>query len=173
MSSSIVGMLFLGILALLLSISFLDAAFNSASILVADDYNFLLFCVAGVLAIIGVFSLKAGDVTEGILFLLVGLSAVIAFGSVWFGFGALPYFDWMVVFVLFIIMLILFVGRDLTFGFGVTMFFIGFAFATTFGDGDIVAMVSGFSFLIAGVILLYVAITDWIFVETGVDLPLV
>ena len=171
-SSSIVGMIFLGALALLFSISFLDAAFNTASIIIANDFGFLLFCVAGILALIGVFALRAGDVTEGILFFLVGLSVVILHGSELLGYGSVAYFDWIVIFVLFISMLILFVGRDITFGIGVMFFFIGFAFATAFAPGDLVSLVSGFSFLFAGVVLLYVAITDWLFVETGIDLPL-
>jgi len=171
-SSSIVGMIILGALALLFSIGFLDDAFNTASIINATDFNFLLFCVAGVLALIGVFALRAGDVTEGILFFMVGLSVVILHGSELLGYGPISYFDWVVVFILFIIMLILFVGRDITFGIGVMFFFIGFAFATAFAAGNLVSLVSGFSFLFAGVVLLYVAITDWLFVETGIDLPL-
>jgi len=172
-ASSIVGMIFLGALALLSSIFYLDAAFNSASVIVANDFNFMLFCVAGILALIGVFSLKAGDVTEGILFLMVGLSVVIVYGSELLGYGSLTYFDWVVVFILFIIMLILFAGRDITFGLGVMMFFFAFAFVTAFDASDLVSMVAGFAFLAAGIILLYVAITDWIYVETGADLPLI
>jgi len=170
--SSIVGMLLLGVLAILLSISHLDAAWNSVSVIVTSDYGFLLFCVAAALAIAGIFALKAGDLTEGILFALVGLFFVITYGSDILGYGTLPYLGWIIVFVLFMVMLILFVGRDLTFGLGVLFFFIGFVFALAFDDGDIGPIIAGASFLIAGLILLYVAISDWIFVETGVDLPL-
>jgi len=171
MSSSIVGMLFLSILALLLSISFLDAAFNTVSAIVAADFEFLVFFIAGILLIIGIVSLKAGDVTEGILFSVVGLSVVLAFVTEWFGYGTLPYFDWIVLFLLFIVLVILFVGRDITFGIGVLLFFIGFAFALIFG-GDLALVIAGVMYLLAGIVLLYVAITDWIFVETGADLPL-
>jgi hypothetical protein len=165
-------MLFLGALALLFSIGYLDAAFNSATVLTDTDFEFLLFCVAGILALVGVFSLKVGDVTEGILFLLVGLSVVIVFGSELLGYGSLHYFDWIVVFLLFIIALILFAGRDITFGLGVLLFFIAYAFVAAFEFGDLVAMVAGITFLASGIIMLYVAITDWIYVETGADLPL-
>ena len=164
-------MLFLSVLALLFSVSFLDAAFNSVSTIVATDFGFLLFLVAGILTIIGVFALKAGDVTEGILFFVAGLSVVLVFVTEWFGYGALPYFDWIVLFLLFIVMIILFAGRDITFGLGVMFFFIGFAFALIF-TGDIATIIAGVMYLLAGIVLLYVAITDWIFVETGTDLPL-
>jgi hypothetical protein len=171
-SASIIGMIFLSALALLFSIGYLDAAFNSATATTDTDFEFLLFCVAGILALIGVFALKVGDVTEGILFLMVGLSVVITFGSELLGYGSLNYFNWIVVFLLFIIAMILFAGRDITFGIGVVLFFIAFAFVAAFEFGDLVAMVAGIAFLAAGIVLLYVAITDWIYVETGTDLPL-
>jgi len=171
-SASIVGMIFLGALALLLSIGYLDAAFNTATIINALDFEFLVLCIAGILALTGVFSLKVGDVTEGILFLVVGLSFVIQFASVLLGYGSVTYFDWIVVFLLFIIALILFAGRDITFGIGVLFYFIAFVFLAAFEFGDLVAMVAGGSFLIGGILMLYVAITDWIYVETGADLPL-
>jgi hypothetical protein len=171
MSSSIVGMLFLSILALLLSISFLDAAFNTVSAINAADFEFLVFCMALILAVIGIFALKAGDVTEGILFFMVGLSVVLAYATEFFGFATLSYFDWILLFVLFIVLIVLFAGRDITFGIGVALFFIGLVFALIF-SGDIATIISGVMYLLAGIVLLYVAITDWIFVETGADLPL-
>jgi hypothetical protein len=164
-------MVFLGILALLFSIKFLDAAFNAVPVIDAVDFEFLLFMVAGILVVVGIFSLKAGDVTEGLLFMVVGWSAVIAFVTGFYGYGALSYFDWMVAFVIFIAMMILFVGRDLTLGIGVLFFLIGFVFALAF-EGELAATVAGVTFLIAGIVVLYVAVTDWIYVETGADLPL-
>ncbi|MCL2143646.1 MAG: hypothetical protein FWH44_05270 [Methanomassiliicoccaceae archaeon] len=158
-------------MAILFSVGYLDEAWNIASVIVTSDYDFLMFCTAAILTFIGLLSLKAGDMTEGILFIFVGLSTVLAFGTVQFGFGTLPYYDWILALILLIVMLLLFVGRDLTFGIAVFFFFVGFMFALVF-SGDIVPIISGVSFLLAGLIFLYVAISDWIFVETGIDLPI-
>ena len=169
--SSILGMFFLGILAILFSINYLDAAWNIASVIVASDYEFLLLCTAAILALIGILSLKAGDVTEGILFFFVGFAVVLPSVCDYFGYGALPYYDWILALILFVVILLLFIGRDLTYGIAVLLYFIGFIFALVF-TGDIVPIISGVTFLLAGLILLYVAISDWIFVDTGIDLPI-
>ena len=169
--SSIMGMLFLGILAIIYSIGLFNAAWNVTTI-IASDFGFLLFCVAGVLTICGILALKAGDLTEGILFFIVGVAALILNGGLVFGFGAAGYFDWIGVILVLIIAILLIIGRDLTFGISVLLFCGGWLFVTAFGGSDLTCNIAGGFYLLAGIILVYVAISDWIFVETGVDLPI-
>ena len=169
--SSIMGMLFLGILAIIYSIGLFNDAWNVTTI-VASDLGFVLFCVAAVLTICGILALKAGDLTEGILFFIVGLAAMILNGGAVFGFGAVGYFDWIGIILVLIIAILLISGRDLTFGISVLLFCIGWLFVTVFEASDLLFGISGAFYLIAGIILVYVAISDWIFVETGVDLPI-
>jgi len=169
--SSIVGMLFMGVLAILYSIGFLNDALD-VTVIIGTDMGFTLFCAAGVLAFCGVLSLKAGDLTEGILFSLVGLSALILNGGMILGFGPAGYFDWIALIVILIVAIILITGRDITFGISVLLFCGAWAFATVFGAQDFTNYVSGIFYLIAGILLVYVAVSDWIFVETGTDLPI-
>jgi len=169
--SSIVGMLFLGTLAILYSILYMNNVWEVPKI-VAADYSFLLFCVAAILTFIGIIAFKAGDMTEGMLFFLGGLSAVVANGAVLFGFGTVAYLDMVITVMLFVVALILFAGRDITFGISVIAIAVGFAFATCLSGYDAGLIAACIAYLIGGILLLYVAISDWLFVETGVDLPI-
>ena len=168
--SSIVGMLFLGILAILYSINYMDVAWSVTTI--DAGFDFLLVCVAAVLTFAGYLAFKAGDMTEGMLFFIVGFSALILHGGDILGYGIPSYMGIIVAIVLFVAMAALFAGRDTTFGIAVLLFIIGLLFVVFFGSTDIGAPVAAITFLISGIVLLYVAISDWLFVETGADLPI-
>jgi len=164
-------MLLVGVLALLLAISYLNDAWDFTAIVV-EDFNIVLFVVAAILGATGIFSLKAGDLTEGILFASIGLLFLVSSASVVLGFGTFAYFGWIIVIVLFAAFAILLASRNVTFGLAAIIFTIGFMFALAFGDSEMVGLVSGIAYLIAGVLFLYVGISDWIYVETGEDLPI-
>jgi hypothetical protein len=164
-------MIFLGILALLYSMAYMNDVWGFPSV-VAADMSFLLFCIGGILAFIGVIAFKAGDVTEGILFAFAGISALIANGALIFGFASVAYLDWIVLIIILMVAVILFLGGDTTFGLAVLLIALGSLFAAAFGSTDLGPIAACIAYLAAGVMLLYVAISDWLFVETGVDLPI-
>jgi hypothetical protein len=163
-------MFFLGLLALLLAITYINDAWNLTTI-VAHDLTILVLIVAVILGIAGLFSLKAGDLTEGILFSFVGLIFFVSSVAQLHGFGTISYLDWIFVLVMIIAALILLAGRDITFGLAVILFAVGFLFELAF-SGSLVNVISGLAYLFAGLLLVYVAISDWIYVETGKDLPI-
>jgi|GEM_PF-2053181 len=167
--SSIVGMLFLGILAILYSINYMDVAWGLAPI--DAGFVFLLLCVAGVLTFVGILAFKAGDVTEGMLFFIVGFAALVLHGGNMLGYGVPGYMGLIVAVILLIVVAALFAGRDRTFGVAVFAFLVGLLFVVVFESTSLGAPVAAIAFLISGAILLYVAISDWLFVETGADLP--
>jgi hypothetical protein len=163
-------MLFLGILAILYSINYMDVAWGVTTI--DAGFNFLLLCVAGVLAFVGILAFKAGDMTEGMLFFIVGFAALALHGGDILGYGIPSYAGLIVAIILLVVIGALFAGRDITFGIAVLLFLIGLLFVIFFAGTDIGAPVAAIAFLISGIILLYVAISDWLFVETGADLPI-
>jgi len=163
-------MLFFGLLALLLAITYLNDAYDFTTI-VANDLTILMLIVVAVLGIAGLFSLKAGDLTEGLMFSLVGLVFFVSLAAELHGFGTISYMSWILVLVLVIAFAILLAGRDTTFGIAVILFTLGFVFELAF-SGNLVNIISGLAYLFAGILLLYIAISDWIYVETGEDLPI-
>ena len=175
--SSVVGMLFLGILAILYAIFRLDIVWNLTGVVYGPSYDFMILCVSGILALSGIIALKAGDLTEGLLFALVGFFAFIAAAdTLFFGYGGVFWImDWLLFLLLMVIVMLLFSSKDRTFAFAVALFAIGTLVLIAFGgtSGDFAPMVAGIMFLLAGLIFLYVAISDWLFVETGADLPIV
>ncbi|MDR2865988.1 MAG: hypothetical protein LBV13_01070 [Methanomassiliicoccaceae archaeon] len=169
--SSVVGMLFVGILAILYSIVYLSDALDFTIIYSNFDYMFL--CVGGVLTLIGIVALKAGDLTEGIIFTIIGLAAfVMSYGALFLGLGIDPILGWLVALVLLLAGFILIAGRDITFGIAVLLLDLGLVVSVAFAGTDVVGMVSGLAFLFGGIVFLYIAISDWLFVETGADLPI-
>jgi hypothetical protein len=168
--SSIVGMLFLGILAILYSINYMDVAWSVTTI--DANFVFLLLGAAAVLTFAGIFSLKAGDVTEGILFLFVGVSALMLHGGYFLGYGLPAIGGWILALILFVVVIILLKSRDITFGIAVFIFLVGLLFVAAFESTTVGPMVACIAFLLAGAILLYVAISDWLYVETDADLPI-
>jgi len=164
------GMLFMGILGIMLSVLMINTVWE---LTVFDPFGFafLVSCVAGVLAFAGVISLKAGDMTEGILFTLTGFTMLVGFGGILYGFLVVTYIEWILAAFLLVIALVLLIGRDTTFGIAVSLFFTGLMFSFIYGS-DIVATISGIAFLASGIVLMYVAISDWLFVEEGIDLPI-
>ena len=168
--SSIVGMIFLGSLAILYSIFYMNDAWDLGLIL-GDDLSFILVAVALILSAAGVLSLRAGDLTEGLLFGLVGFTVLLEQLSSFWGFDSLFYMHWIVAIVLLVVILILFIGGDTTFGIATLLFVVGLAFFLIF-DTALVPTVCGITFLISGILFLYIAISDWLFVETGIDLPI-
>jgi hypothetical protein len=168
--SSIVGMLFLGILAILYSLNYMDVAWNLVTI--DPGFEFLMLCVAAVLTFAGIFSLKAGDVTEGLLFFIVGVSALMLHGGDFLGYGVPAIAGWILALILFVVVIILLKSRDVTFGIAVFIFLVGLLFIVAFEGTELAPIVAALAFLLAGAILLYVAISDWLYVETDADLPL-
>jgi len=162
-------MLFLGILAILYSINYMDVAWNITTI--DPGFSFLLVCVAGVLAFVGILALKAGDITEGILFFIVGFGALALHGGAMLGYNVPGYAGLIVAIILFVVIVMLFASRDRTFGISVVFFLIGLLAVVFFESTAIGAPLAAIAFIISGLILLYVAISDWLFVETGADLP--
>jgi hypothetical protein len=168
--SSIVGMLFLGILAILYSVNYMDVAWDVTTI--DAGFVFLLLGAAGVLTFAGIFSLKAGDITEGLLFSIVGVSALMLHGGYFFGYDVPIIAGWILALVLFVIVIILLKSMDITFGIAVFAFLAGLLFVVAFGSTEIGPIVACLAFLLSGILLLYVAISDWLYVEMGVDLPI-
>jgi hypothetical protein len=168
--SSIVGMLFLGILAILYSVNYMDVAWDVTTI--DDSFVFLLLGVAGVLTFAGIFSLRSGDITEGLLFFTVGVSALMLHGGYFFGYGIPVIAGWVLALVLFVAVIVLLNSRDITFGIAVFSFLAGLLFVVAFGSTELGPIVAFLAFLFSGVLLLYVAISDWVYVETGADLPI-
>jgi len=163
-------MLFLGILAILYSINYMDVAWDVATI--DAGFVFLLICVAGVLTFTGILAFKAGDMTEGMLFFIIGFAALVLHGGDFLGFDIPAYMGLIVAIIAFIAAAALFAGRDNTFGIAVVIFVIGMLVVVLLESTSIGAPVAAIAFLISGIILLYVAISDWLFVETGADLPI-
>jgi len=163
-------MLFMGILGILLGAGMINGAWDLTTL---DPYGFafLLFCVSGVLAFSGVISMKAGDMTEGILFTLTGFTMLAVFGGMLYGASVTVYMEWILAIVLLVIVLVLLNGRDTTFGIAVSLFFVGLMFSFVYGS-DAVMAVSGIAFIASGIVLMYIAISDWLFVEEGIDLPI-
>ena len=168
--SSIVGMLFLGILAILYSINYMDVAWGITTI--DAGFKYMLICVALVIAFVGFLAFKAGDMTEGMLFFIVGFSALMFHVGSIFGYSIPGYMGIILVIILFIAAIALFMGRDITFGFAVILFIVGLLAVVTLGSTDVGVLLAALTFLLSGIILLYVAISDWLFVETGADLPI-
>ncbi|MCL2607161.1 MAG: hypothetical protein FWD92_01200 [Methanomassiliicoccaceae archaeon] len=167
--SSIMGMIFMGVFAVLFSIAAMNTVWDLTTF-DAYGYTFMLFCVAAALALAGIISLKAGDMTEGILFSLTGFTMAVVFGGALYGYEAAVYMEWILAAMLLVIAFVLLAGRDTMFGIAVSMFFAGLTLSFVSGQ-DLVTAASGITFLISGVILMYVAISDWMFVEEGIDLP--
>ena len=145
--SSIVGMLFLGILAILYSINYMDVAWSITTI--DAGFNFLLLCVAGVLTFVGILAFKAGDMTEGMLFFIVGFAALVLHGGNILGYGVPGYMGLIVAIVLFVVIGALFAGRDITFGIAVFFFILGLLFVVFFESTEIGAPVAAIAFLIS------------------------
>jgi hypothetical protein len=138
---------------------------------IGSGISFLLMAVALILAVAGVLALRAGDVTEGLLFGLVGFIVLLGELAPIYGYDPLIYANWMLAFLLIVIILVLFISGDVMFGGAVMAFTVGFVVFLIF-DTSFVDIVSGFMFLLSGILFLYIAISDWLYVETGIDLPI-
>jgi len=164
-------MLLVAVLALLLAVSYLNDAWGFTTI-ATKDFNVVLAAVSVILGGVGIFSLKSGDLTEGILFSSVGMLFLVTSASAVLGLGMVAYFGWIMMIVLLMVIAILLASHDLSFGLATVIFGIGYMFALAFGNTDTVNLVAGFAYLIAGALFFYIAVSDWVYVETGEDLPL-
>ena len=163
--SSIAGMMFLGVLALVYSLHYMNAEWDLGMF---DSVPMLPYIAVAIMAI-GIFALIAGDLTEGMTFLIAGFVSFISLGAI--GHDAPNAAAVIFAAVLVISALILSVNSDMMFGIAVFFFAIGLIAMSLF-SGDIESYVAMAGFLMSGAILLYIAISDWLFVETGIDLPM-
>jgi len=164
-------MLLVAVLALLLAVSYLNDAWDFTTI-VAKDFNVVLAAVSVILGGVGIFSLKSGDLTEGILFSAVGMLFLVTSVSAIYGLGMVAYFGWIIMIVLLMVIAILLASHDISFGLATALFAIAYMFALAFSSSDALNMVAGFAYLVAGALFFYIAVSDWVYVETGEDLPL-
>ncbi|MCL2890382.1 MAG: hypothetical protein FWF40_00635 [Methanomassiliicoccaceae archaeon] len=168
---SVVGMLLVAVLALLLAVSYLNDAWGFTTI-ATKDFNVVLAAVSVIMGGVGIFSLKSGDLTEGILFCSIGMLFLVTSASAILGLGMVAYFGWIVMIVVLMVIAILLASHDISFGLAAALFAIGYMFALAFSSSDVLNMVAGLAYLVAGVLFFYIAVSDWVYVETGEDLPL-
>jgi hypothetical protein len=156
------------ILMIINGVFYMNTVWDFTDLIDYEGYTIMQLIGGPLLIIAAYVSFKSGLLSESMVMAALGLSIFVFGIMIMFDADGPKLLDLLCAVVFIVAAVSMFVTRDILMGIATILMAVAFI-VSVFVTGDIVSKVSGLLIFIPGLMYLYCAIGNWLFVETGKD----